>query len=160
MSPEATIDTVGGRVSVWLPDGGRLAPDPADRDLLWWIAPGSDGGFSLAVSAATATPPDALLSMEQGLADLVEMERDEFVPVGGRPVQELQFITERHVGRTWTASPGGRRETPGGVERRTVRRRFWPDAGVSAGYIVPDGEPEARALYDRILDSVQVAARG
>jgi hypothetical protein len=98
--------------------------------------------------------------MEQGLADRVEIERDEFVPVGGRPVQELQFITERHVSRTWTASPGGLRETPGGVERRTVRRRFWPDAGVSAGYIVPDGEPEARALYDRILDSVQVAARG
>jgi hypothetical protein len=160
VSPEVTIDAAGGRVSVWLPEGGQLAPDPADHDLLWWMAPGSNGGFSLAVSAETATRPDALLSMERELADRVEVERDELVPVGGQAVQELQFTTERHEARSWTASPSGRREMPGGVERRTVRRRFWPDAGVSAGYIVPDGEPDARAVYDRMLQSVRVAARG
>jgi hypothetical protein len=159
VSPEATIEAAGGRVSLWLPEAGQLAPDPADGDLLWWMAPGSYGGFSLAVSAATATPPQTLLSMERELADRVEVEHDELVPVGGQLVQELQFTTERNVARSWTASPGGRRETPGGVERRTVRRRFWPDAAVSAGYIVPDGE-EARALYDRILQSVRVAAQG
>jgi hypothetical protein len=158
VTPEATIAAAGGRISVWLPEGAQLAPDPADRELMWWTAPGSDGGFSLAVSTATATHPHTLLSMERGLADQVEVERDEIVSVDGRPVHELQFTTERHVPRSWTATPDGPRDTPGSVERRTVRRRFWPDAGVSAGYIVPDCEPDARALYDAILDSVQLVA--
>lgn len=157
MSPDATIDTPGGRLTVSLPDGAQLVPDPASRDLLWWIAPGSEGGFSLALSADTATPPDALLSLERDLADRVDVAHDAVVRVGGRPVRELMFTTEREVARSWAASPEGRRDAPGGLERRTVRRRFWLDADVSAGYLVPADEPELQALYDGVLESVVLA---
>jgi hypothetical protein len=154
---EATLELADGLVTLQLPDGGELVPDPADGDLLWWVAPGSAGGFSLAVRGA-ATPPDTLLSMERSLVDRVDVERDEIVQIGGTPVRELLYVSERHVARSWTAVPAGRRENPEGVERRTVRRRFWLDAPVSAGYLVPDDESAAQILYENILESARFTA--
>jgi hypothetical protein len=154
VTTEAALELADGVVTLQLPDGGELTPDPADGDLLWWIAPGSTGGFSLAVRGA-ATPPEMLLSMERSLVDRVDVRRDEIVQIAGTPVRELQYISERHVARSWTAVPAGRRENPEGVERRTVRRRFWLDAPVSAGYLVPDGESAAQTRYDDILESAR-----
>lgn len=158
--PEMTLATHDAIVTLWLPEGGELTPDPANPDLLWWIAPGSAGGFSLAVSASTATPPDGLLAMERELADQVEVERDATVETASGPVHELLYTTERHVARTWSGSNDARRESPGGVEVRAVRRRFWLGAGLSAGYLVPADEREQRMLYDRILESVRVTTAG
>jgi hypothetical protein len=154
VTTEATLELADGLVTLQLPNGGELVPDPADGDLLWWIAPGSAGGFSLAVRGA-ATPPDMLLSMERSLVDRLDVMRDEIVQIAGTPVRELQYISERHVARSWSAVAAGRRENPEGVERRTVRRRFWLDTPVSAGYLVPDDEPAVQTLYDNILESTR-----
>jgi hypothetical protein len=151
------VSTPVGAVTLWLPDGAELVPDPAVPDgcALWW------GSFSLSYGPATGRRADDLLALEQG-ASRVEVERDETVELEGLAMRELCLRVEHERERHWVAAgeePSGRREVPEQRELERLRFRFW-DAGSSAlraGYrLSTGGSEQGRSTLDRVLDSVEL----